>query len=189
MRFGFAGGRCSLAPVFSGYQQSTIDPQPVDDPPAALNPLESLPHGPEFRFVDAIVELEPGKRALGTYLLKGSEDFLRGHFPAQPILPAVIMVEAIAQVAGVALQCDPAIPPMPDLRLTAIRNVKILGTVMPGETLHIEATVQGRMGNLVQATGRVRVGERVIAEGQVTMSGSSGSGEASSDVSTATTPA
>ncbi|MEZ0276381.1 MAG: 3-hydroxyacyl-ACP dehydratase FabZ family protein [Roseimicrobium sp.] len=158
----------------------------MDNPPAAPNPLESLPHGPEFRFVDAIVELEPGRRAVGTYLLKGSEDFLRGHFPAQPILPAVIMVEAIAQVAGVALQCDPEIPPMPDLRLTAIRNVKILGTATPGETLHIEATVQGRMGNLVQASGRVRVGERVIAEGQVTMSGSTSE---VSDTGTTTTSA
>lgn len=145
----------------------------MENPPAAPNPLDSLPHGPEFRFVDAILELVPGKAALGTYLLKGSEDFLRGHFPAQPILPAVIMVEAIAQVAGVALQSDPEIPPMPDLRLTAIRNVKILGTATPGETLQIEATVQGRMGNLVQATGSVRVGDKVIAEGQVTMSGGS----------------
>jgi 3-hydroxyacyl-[acyl-carrier-protein] dehydratase len=143
----------------------------METPPTAPNPLDFLPHGPEFRFVDALVELEPGKRAVATYLLKGSEDFLRGHFPAQPILPAVIMVEAIAQVAGVALQSDAEIPPMPDLRLTAIRNVKILGTAVPGETLQIEATVQGRMGNLVQAAGNVRVGDRLIAEGQVTMSG------------------
>ncbi|RBP35674.1 3-hydroxyacyl-[acyl-carrier-protein] dehydratase [Roseimicrobium gellanilyticum] len=145
----------------------------MEPPPTAPNPLDSLPHGPEFRFVDAIVELEPGRRAVGTYLLKGSEDFLRGHFPAQPILPAVIMVEAIAQVAGVALQSDSQIPAMPDLRLTAIRNVKILGTAVPSETLQIEATIQGRMGNLVQAAGSVRVGDRLIAEGQVTMSGGS----------------
>lgn len=130
-----------------------------------------MPHGPEFRFVDVVVELDPGVRAVGNYLLKGSEDFLRGHFPAQPILPAVIMVEAIAQVAGIALQSDPFVPPMPDLRLTAIRSVKISGTAVPGERLTIEASVQGRMGNLVQATGRVRVGERTIAEGQVTLSG------------------
>lgn len=133
--------------------------------------LQSLPHGPAFRFVDSLTRLDPGKSAIGTYVLRGDEAFLAGHFPGQPILPAVIMVEAIAQVAGVALQSDPAIPPLPDLRLTAIRSVKILGTAVPGETLHIEAEVQGRMGNLVQALGRVRVGERIIAEGQVTLSG------------------
>jgi 3-hydroxyacyl-[acyl-carrier-protein] dehydratase len=133
--------------------------------------LQSLPHGPAFKFVDSISALDPGKSATGIYLLRGDEAFLAGHFPGQPILPAVIMVEAIAQVAGIALQSDPAIPPLPDLRLTAIRNVKILGTAVPGETLQIQAEVQGRMGNLVQALGRVRVGDRIVAEGQVTLGG------------------
>jgi 3-hydroxyacyl-[acyl-carrier-protein] dehydratase len=134
--------------------------------------LQSLPHGPAFKFVDSISALDPGKSATGVYRLRGDEAFLAGHFPGQPILPAVIMVEAIAQVAGIALQTDPAIPPIPDLRLTAIRNVKILGTAIPGQTLQIEAEVQGRMGNLVQAAGRIRVGDRIIAEGQVTLAGS-----------------
>jgi 3-hydroxyacyl-[acyl-carrier-protein] dehydratase len=133
--------------------------------------LQSLPHGPAFKFVDSISALDPGKSATGVYLLSGDEAFLAGHFPGQPILPAVIMVEAIAQVAGIALQSDPAIPPLPDLRLTAIRNVKILGTAVPGETLQIQAEVQGRMRNLVQALGRVRVGDRIVAEGQVTLGG------------------
>lgn len=133
--------------------------------------LQSLPHGPAFRFVESLTQLDPGKSAAGTYLLRGDEAFLAGHFPGQPILPAVIMVEAVAQVAGIAVQSDPVIPPMPDLRLTAIRAVKILGTAVPGETLEISAEIQGRMGNLVQAVGRVRVGGRILAEGQVTLSG------------------
>jgi 3-hydroxyacyl-[acyl-carrier-protein] dehydratase len=135
--------------------------------------LKSLPHGPEFRFVDSITALDPGKSATGVYRLRGDEAFLAGHFPGQPILPAVIMVEAIAQMAGIALQSDPAIPPLADLRLTAIRNVKILGTATPGETVEIEAEVQGRMGNLVQAHGRIRKGARILAEGQVTLGGGS----------------
>jgi 3-hydroxyacyl-[acyl-carrier-protein] dehydratase len=133
--------------------------------------LQSLPHGPAFRFVDSLLRLEPGMCATGIYLLRGYEGFFGGHFPGRPILPAVIMIEAIAQVAGVALQTDPVIPPMPDLRLTAVRNVKIHGTAVPGETLQIEAEVQGRMGNLVQASGRILVGDRLIAEGLVTLSG------------------
>ena len=133
--------------------------------------LQSLPHGPEFKFVDSLSALEPGKSATGVYRLRGDEAFFAGHFPGQPIMPAVIMVEAIAQVAGIALQSDPSIPPIPDLRLTAIRNVKILGTATPRETLQIDAEIQGRMGNLVQAFGRVRAAEKVIAEGQVTLGG------------------
>lgn len=138
------------------------------DPTAAL---QLLPHGPGFRFVDSLSNLEPGKSAAGTYLLRGDEAFLAGHFPGQPLMPAVLMVEAMAQLAGIAAQTDPEIPAMPGLRLTAIRLVKIFGAAFPGETLHIEAEVQGRMGNLVQATGRVLVADRVLAEGQVTLSG------------------
>lgn len=133
--------------------------------------LKSLPHGPEFRFVNVLIELDPGKSAVGHYLLSGEETFLAGHFPGQPLMPAVLMVEAIAQVAGIAAQTDPVIPALADMRLTAIRQVKIYGAAFPGETLRIEATIQGRMGNLVQASGRVSVDDRVLVEGQVTLSG------------------
>ena len=133
--------------------------------------LRSLPHGRAFRFVDELISLDPGRAASGTYLLRGDEAFLEGHFPAHPILPAVIMVEAIAQMAGIAAQTDPQIPAMRDLRLTAIRSVKIFGTAIPKEKLLIEAVIQGRMGNLVQASGKVSVAGKVIAEGQVTLSG------------------
>jgi 3-hydroxyacyl-[acyl-carrier-protein] dehydratase len=134
-------------------------------------PLQSLPHGAGFRFVDALTKLNPGKAGAGIYRLRGDEAFFQGHFPGRPILPAVIMAEAIAQMAGIVVQSDPDIPAMSDLRLTAIRQMKITGTAVPGETLLIEAEMQGRMGNLVQAAGRVRVDEKVIAEGQVTLSG------------------
>lgn len=133
--------------------------------------LQALPHGPEFRFVDELESLEPGRAATGWYRLKPEAEFWKGHFPGQPLLPAVLMIEAIAQMAGVAAQSDPAIPPLPDLRLTAVRGVKIYGTAMPGEVLHLEAEVQGRMGPLIQAGGRVRVEGRLLAEGQVTLSG------------------
>lgn len=133
--------------------------------------LQSLPHGAEFRFVEALESLKPGEAAMGSYHLRGDEVFLRGHFPGQPLMPAVLLVEAIAQVAGIAAQTDPVIPAMSNLRLTAIRTVKVYGAVLPGETMLIEAEIVGRMGNLVQATGRVRVEGRLLAEGQVTLCG------------------
>ena len=133
--------------------------------------LQSLPHGPQFRFVDRLVALDPGQSAAGTYLLRGDEAFLAGHFPGRPLMPAVLMVEALAQVAGIAAQTDPVIPAMADLRLTAIRAVKVFGAAFPGDVLQIDAQIQGRMDRLVQAAGRVRVGEKVLVEGQVTLSG------------------
>ncbi|CAN5740959.1 3-hydroxyacyl-ACP dehydratase FabZ [soil metagenome] len=133
--------------------------------------LQSLPHGDEFRFVESLDTLNPGVSATGSYLLRGDEVFLRGHFPGQPLMPAVLLVEAMAQVAGIAAQTDEVIPAMCNLRLTAIRSVKVYGAILPGERMEIEAEVLGRMGNLVLASGRVTVEGRLLAEGQITLSG------------------
>ena len=133
--------------------------------------LSFLPHGPEFRFLDRVIDLVPGERGAGELLLRGDEAFLRGHFPGQPIMPGVLVVEAAAQLAGVVAQSDPVRTPLRDLKLTAMRGIKILGAVAPGETLHVDARVTGRMAGLVQASVSARVGERPILQGEVTLSG------------------
>jgi 3-hydroxyacyl-[acyl-carrier-protein] dehydratase len=135
------------------------------------NALHALPHGPEFRFIDRLTALDPGKSGTGEYRVREDEPFLRGHFPGQPIMPGVLLVEAAAQLAGTVGQCDPAIPPLKNLKLTAIRNAKILGAAMPGETFSIHAQVTGRMGNLIQAQATVTVGDRVLLKADVVLSG------------------
>ena len=79
--------------------------------------LKSLPHGPEFRFVDRLLSLDPGKEGVGEYLVRGDESWLRGHLPGEPLLPGVLLIEAAAQLAGVVAQNDPLIPPLPGLKL------------------------------------------------------------------------
>jgi len=138
---------------------------------AALN---SLPHGREFRFVDELRSLIPGISAEGTYLVRGDEDFLRGHFPGRPMMPGVILVEAVAQLAGVVAQTDPELEPMADLRLTAMRKVKIFGAAVPGDELTIRARLSGRMGNLILAEGEVEVAGSIMATAVVTLSGAEG---------------
>ncbi len=138
------------------------------------DPLASLPHGPEFRFLDRILQLEPGGQGVGEYRVKPEETFLRGHFPGNPILPGVLMLEAAAQLAGTVAQSDPQIPPLPGLKLTAVRNLKILGTVKPGEVLRVEARIVGRMENLVQAEVDGTVNGKVVLKGALTLSGEGG---------------
>ena len=133
--------------------------------------LASLPHGPEFRFVDRLLELEEGKRGVGEYRLRGDEVFLRGHFPGEPLMPGVLLVEAAAQLAGVVAQSDPAIPPLSGLKLTAFRNVKILGTARPGEIIRIEARLVGRLDKLVQAQATASVNGRTVLQAELTLSG------------------
>lgn len=133
--------------------------------------LASLPHGPEFRFVDRLLNLDPGKSGAGEYLIRGDEPFLRGHFPGHPIFPGVLLVEAIAQLAGTVAQSDPALPPLAGVKLTALRGVKILGTGQSGETIHLEARVTGRLGNLIQAQGTASLAGKTIVQADLTLSG------------------
>ncbi|HEY1174410.1 MAG TPA: 3-hydroxyacyl-ACP dehydratase FabZ family protein [Verrucomicrobiae bacterium] len=135
--------------------------------------LASLPHGPEFRFVDRLLSLEPGQRGTGEYTMRGDEPYLKGHFPGMPLLPGVLLIEAIAQLGGTVAQSDPNIPPLAGLKLTAVRNAKILGTAAPGQTVFLSAEVVGRMGNLIQARGEALVeGQRVLGV-EVTLAGES----------------
>jgi 3-hydroxyacyl-[acyl-carrier-protein] dehydratase len=133
--------------------------------------LERLPHGESFRFVDELTELDPGREAVAIYRVRGSEAFLEGHFPGNPMMPGVILIEAIAQLGGVLAQTDPVIRPLENLRLTAVRAAKILGAAVPGDVLEIRAKVEGRMGGLVQIDGGISVSGKPLASARITLSG------------------
>ena len=139
--------------------------------PDPATALAKLPHGPAFRFVDGITALVPGREAAGFYQIRGDEAFLAGHFPGNPMMPGVILLEAIAQLGGVVAQTDPEVSELLDLRLTAVRAAKILGAAVPGERLEIHARLEGRMGGLVQIAGEVTRGQELLASAKVTLSG------------------
>jgi 3-hydroxyacyl-[acyl-carrier-protein] dehydratase len=132
--------------------------------------MRSLPHGPEFRFVDRMLSLTPGKEGVGEYRVRGDEYYLRGHLPGEPILPGVLLVEAGAQVAGMVAQEDPSNPSLPRLKLTALRAVKIFGSARPGETLRIEAAITGRLGALVQARTSAYIAGNPVLYAELTLS-------------------
>lgn len=133
--------------------------------------LNQLPHGKSFRFVDSLTSLDPGREATAVYQVRGDEAFLEGHFPGHPMMPGVILIEAIAQLGGVVAQTDPEVPALADLRLTGVRAAKILGAAVPGDVLEIRVKVEGRMGGLVQLDGEVTVAGRSLASTRITLSG------------------
>lgn len=133
--------------------------------------LQSLPHGPEFRFLDRLTDLVPGRSGAGEYTLRGDEPFLRGHFPGHPLLPGVLLLESAAQLGGTVAQSDPAILPLRGLKLTAIRNAKILGSATVGQTVRLKAAVTGRMANLVQIHAQAAVSEVPILQADIVLSG------------------
>jgi len=136
--------------------------------------LRSLPHGPEFRFLDRLVSLEPGQSGIGEYKVRGDETFLRGHFPGQPLFPGVLLVEAAAQLAGIVTQSDPRVKPLNDLKLTALRAVKILGTAKPGQVIRLHARITARLANLVNALGTAFVDGQIVMQAELTLSGDAG---------------
>ena len=139
--------------------------------------LSTLPHGPEFRFVDRLLSLDPGQEGVGEYLVRGDEPWLRGHLPGEPLLPGVLLVEAAAQLAGVVAQNDPRLPPLPGLKLTALRAAKILGSARPGETVRLEARITGRLGVLVQAQVSAFVAGARMLSAELTLSGTAAAGQ------------
>ena len=144
----------------------------MSQPADLFQALSSLPHGPSFRFVDELVELLPGISATARWTLKGDEAFLEGHFPGQPLLPGVIMIESLAQLGGVLAQSDRGENPLKNVRLTAVRQFKILGSIPPGQTLTIHAKRDAVMPGLVQISGEILTADGTkLASGSIVLSG------------------
>ena len=134
--------------------------------------LARLPHGPEFRFVDRLIELQGGQRGVGEFTLRGDAVYLRGHFPGAPLMPGVLLIEAGAQLAGVVAQSDPAQAPLHGLKLAGVRQARLKGSICPGQTVRIEAEIQARMAGLVQARVRATSGVSLLLEAEITLGGS-----------------
>ena len=144
----------------------------MHSPPDLVQALSALPHGPEFRFIDELTELVPGVSAKAVWKLKGDEEFLRGHFPGAPLMPGVLMIEALAQLGGILVQTRPGEAPLKNLRLTAVRQIKILGSITPGQSLHLSGSLQGMLDTLGQVIGEIRDDAgNVIITGSVTLAG------------------
>jgi 3-hydroxyacyl-[acyl-carrier-protein] dehydratase len=125
-----------------------------------------LPHRYPFLLVDSIVELE-AERIVGIKNVTVNEPFFPGHFPDFPVMPGVLIVEAMAQTAGVLV-----LQGMPDrdsklVLLVAIENARFRKPVVPGDTLRLEMTVVKRRSNVAKMTGRATVNGVVVAEAEV----------------------
>jgi len=112
-----------------------------------MTPLESdtliarLPQRPPFLFVDAVEECVPAVRVRARYRVTGDEEFLQGHFPDNPILPGVILIEALAQAASLALATDPRYEGKLAL-FGGVEKARFRRVVRPGDELLLTAEVE-----------------------------------------------
>jgi 3-hydroxyacyl-[acyl-carrier-protein] dehydratase len=125
-----------------------------------------LPHRYPFLLVDRLIELEEGKRAVGIKNVTINEPFFQGHFPGNPIMPGVLIVEAMAQVGAVSILS------MEEYKgklavFTGIEKMRFRKQVIPGDTLTMEAELIALKRGIGKAKVTAKVGEKVAAEGEL----------------------
>jgi 3-hydroxyacyl-[acyl-carrier-protein] dehydratase len=136
-----------------------------------LGSLDWLPHRPPMRLVEQIVELVPGAEARCARRTAPSDWYFQGHFPEHAVVPAVVLVELVAQTGGLAAGAgESAESGAPvQLRVAALGPFKFPAAAGPGMQLEARARVVGRMGGLVKVEGEVTADGRLVAAGAVTL--------------------
>ena len=123
-----------------------------------------LPHRPPFLLVDRIVELEPGKRIVGIKNVSMNEPFFVGHFPNFPVMPGVLIVEAMAQTGGLLALGDEKVRGDKVVLFASIEKAKFRRPVVPGDQLRMEIDVISRKKTFCRIKGRAYVDKELAAE-------------------------
>jgi UDP-N-acetylglucosamine acyltransferase len=119
--------------------------------------------------VDAVMEHEPGKRLVAVKNVTVGEDFFQGHFPGTPVMPGVLMIETLAQVAALLLGQAPEGQVVPRAYLRGVDNAKFRRQVIPGDRLRLEVTLGARRARLARAHAVARIDDAIVAEAELVM--------------------
>lgn len=127
------------------------------------SPADVLPHRPPFLFVDRLLDLDPGRSAIGEWTLTGDEWFFAGHFPGRPTLPGVLMCEAIAQLGAIAvLSVDGLRNRLP--LFGGLDSARFRRQVGAGDVLRLEVELGRMSARAGKGSGRALLGDQVACE-------------------------
>jgi 3-hydroxyacyl-[acyl-carrier-protein] dehydratase len=129
-----------------------------------------LPHRPPFVFVREVVDCDPGRAVHARTSFSASDPMFAGHFPGNPIVPGVILTEALAQAAGIAAASGHVVNRRPLFLLSAIRTMKFLQAVRPEEEIDLRAEKIAATETLLQFKVTASVDGAIVAEGQLVLS-------------------
>ncbi|MCM3174127.1 3-hydroxyacyl-ACP dehydratase FabZ [Paenibacillus sp. MER 99-2] len=127
---------------------------------------EIIPHRPPFLLVDKIVEMEEGKRAVGLKNVTINEPHFLGHFPEYPVMPGVLITEALAQVGAAAMLSIESNKGKIGF-LAGLDNFRFRGQVVPGDTLMLEVEITRLKGSIGKGKATARVEDKIVAEGEI----------------------
>jgi UDP-3-O-[3-hydroxymyristoyl] N-acetylglucosamine deacetylase/3-hydroxyacyl-[acyl-carrier-protein] dehydratase len=129
--------------------------------------LEVMPHRYPLLLVDRIIELEPEKRVVGLKNVTINEPFFQGHFPGHPIMPGVLIIEAMAQAGGVLLLTSVDDPRGKLVYFGGIDGARFRRPALPGDVLTLECEMIKRRGPIAKMRGVARVGDEIVAEAEL----------------------
>jgi 3-hydroxyacyl-[acyl-carrier-protein] dehydratase len=135
--------------------------------------LDLLPHQPPMRLLEDVVSVGPGREAIGGRVAKPEDFYFQGHFPHDPVVPAIILIEMVAQVGGLAAGVPNAgeEPRSQQLRVAAIGPFKFPAAARPGARLEASARVAASLGGLHKIEGAVTADGIIVASGSLTLAG------------------
>lgn len=126
-----------------------------------------IPHRYPFLLVDKVLELEPGKKIVAVKNVSANEPFFQGHFPEFPIMPGVLIVEALAQAAGICANAEQQGEGNKLGVFASIDEMKFKRQVVPGDVLRLEAEILSMKMGVVKASVIATVEGKTAAEGQI----------------------
>ncbi len=130
------------------------------------DPVSLLPHRPPFRFVDRVLALDPGVSVSASWTITGDEAWLAGHFPGNPVVPGVLLVEALAQAGAIAVLAHPDYVGRLPL-FGGVEEVRFRRQVVPGDTVQLHVEIERLGGRGGWGRGRATVDGTEAASGRL----------------------